>query len=91
LNGRSKFKNAPRKKRKPRFQHTRSRFPERAKDDWQGPLIDYKEVELLRKFLTGSSKLMSRKRAGTSAEEQRALRSAVKHARFMALVPYVGA
>jgi ribosomal protein S18 len=34
---------------------------------------------------------MSRKRAGTSAEEQRALRSAVKHARFMALVPYVGA
>ena len=91
LNGRSKLRNAPRKKRKTRFQHTKSRFPERAKDDWQGPLVDYKELDLLRKFLTGSSKLMSRKRAGTSAEEQRALKRAVKYARYMALVPYVGA
>ena len=71
-----------------RLFHSAQRFPERAKDDWQGPLLDYKEVELLRKFLTSSNKLMSRKRAGTNAPEQRALKRAVKKARFLALLPY---
>ena len=54
-------------------------------------MVDYKEVELLRKFMTSSSKLMSRKRAGTSAREQEAVKLAAKHARFMALLPYRGA
>ena len=49
-----------------------------------------KEVELLRKFLTSSSKLMSRKRAGTTTQEQKALKMALKRARFMALLPYQG-
>lgn len=70
--------------------HTRSRFPDRARPDWVGPMVDYKEVELLRKFLTPSSKLMSRKRAGTTAQEQNALKLAVKRARFLALIPYSG-
>jgi len=52
--------------------------------------IDYKEIELLRKFLSGSSKLMSRKRAGTNTQEQRALKIALKRARYLALVPYSG-
>ncbi len=69
---------------------TRRRFPERGGENWKGPIIDYKEVELLRKFLTASSKMMSRKRAGTNATEQRAIRAAVKRARFMALLPHVG-
>jgi small subunit ribosomal protein S18 len=69
----------------------RRRFPERGGRGWAGPLIDYKDVELLRKFLTSSSKLMSRRRAGTNTQEQKALKLAVKRARFMALVPYVGA
>ncbi len=68
----------------------RRRFPDRGNADWKGPVVDYKEVELLRKFLTASSKMMSRKRAGTSASEQRAVRQAIKRARFMALLPYVG-
>ena len=66
------------------------RFRERATKMWKGPIVDYKEVDLLRKFLTASSKIMSRKRAGTSAPEQRAIRRAVKRARFMALLPYSG-
>lgn len=70
--------------------HTSRRFPERGGPDWVGPIVDYKEVELLRKFLTSSSKLMSRKRAGTNAQEQNALKAAIKHARFLALVPYSG-
>ena len=70
--------------------HTKQRFPDRGGPDWVGPLVDYKEVELLRKFLTPSSKIMSRKRAGTSAQEQKALKNAVKRARFLALLPYSG-
>ena len=68
----------------------RRRFPERGGENWKGPIIDYKEVELLRKFLTASSKMMSRKRAGTSAREQRDLRRAIKRARFLALLPFTG-
>jgi len=70
--------------------HTERRFPDRGGPDWVGPLVSYREVDLIRKFLTSSSKLMSRKRAGTDTQEQKALKLAVKQARFMALVPYRG-
>ena len=66
------------------------RFPERGGPDWQGPLLDYKEAELLRKFMTSSGKMMSRKRAGTSTREQEAVKRAIKYARYMALLPYRG-
>jgi small subunit ribosomal protein S18 len=66
------------------------RFPNRGGDDWKGPIIDYKEIELLRKFVTTSNKMMSRKRAGTNAREQRDLKRALKYARFLALLPYTG-
>ena len=69
---------------------TKSRFPDRVGPMWLGPIVDYKEVEMVRKFLTSSSKLMSRKRAGTNAQEQASLKAAVKRARFMALIPYAG-
>ena len=75
---------------KKRHNANRRRFPERAGKDWKGPVVDYKEVELLRKFMTASSKMMSRKRAGTSASEQREVRRAIKRARFLALLPYTG-
>ena len=78
------MKNDPKK----RGFYTSSRFPDRTGKDWQGAVVDYKEVELLRKFLTTSCKLMSRKRAGTNAQEQKALKQAVKQARYMALLPY---
>jgi small subunit ribosomal protein S18 len=74
----------------PKSRANRRRFPDRGGKDWKGPLVDYKEVELLRKFLTVSSKIMSRKRGGTSAREQRDLRRAIKRARFMALLPFTG-
>ncbi len=82
---------APRgRKKKRRIARGARRFPERAGKDWQGPLVLYREVELLRKFLTPSSKVMSRKRAGTNHQEQAAVQTAVKHARFLALIPYSG-
>ena len=71
--------------------HTKRRFPDRGGPDWTGPIVDYKELDLLRKFLTPSSKIMSRKRAGTSTQEQKVLKQAIKRARFLALIPYAGA
>ena len=71
--------------------HTKQRFPDRISRDRVGPIVDYKELDLLRKFLTSSSKLMSRRRGGTNTQEQNALKQAVKRARFMALIPYTGA
>lgn len=51
--------------------------------------IDYKDTESLRKMISGNGKILSRKRTGASAMEQRMLASAVKRARYMALLPYV--
>jgi ribosomal protein S18 len=69
---------------------SKRRFYDRGGPGWKGPVVDYKEVELLRKFMTASSKMMSRKRGGTSASEQRDIRRAIKRARFMALLPFTG-
>jgi len=84
---RPNVKKQPKKDRPPREV---PRFPDRGQKEWTGRLVDYKEIELLRKFMSSSSKLMSRKRSGTNAQEQRALKLAVKHARFLALLPYTG-
>jgi small subunit ribosomal protein S18 len=52
--------------------------------------VDYKDVATLKKLCTGQGKLFSRKRSGNCAAFQRAVGLAVKRARFMALLPYVG-
>ncbi|MEI6843257.1 MAG: 30S ribosomal protein S18 [bacterium] len=51
--------------------------------------IDYKDVELLKKFLNPHARIISRKRTGVIAKYQRDLALAVKRARFMGLLPYV--
>ena len=51
--------------------------------------VDYKDVEILKKFLNAHGRLLSRKRTQMSAKNQRKLAEAVKRARFMALLPYV--
>ena len=78
------------KRKKARNSKRSRRFPERGKADWVGPLIDYKEIDLLRKFTTSSCKVMSRRRAGTSSREQEAVKLAIKYARYLALMPYRG-
>jgi small subunit ribosomal protein S18 len=52
--------------------------------------VDYKDIGLLKKLCTNQSKMFSRKRSGNCAAFQRAASSAVKRARYMALLPYVG-
>ncbi|MDR2822753.1 MAG: 30S ribosomal protein S18 [Acholeplasmatales bacterium] len=52
--------------------------------------IDWKDVELLKQFITSSSgKILPRKITGTSAKWQRPLALAIKRARHMALLPFV--
>ncbi len=50
--------------------------------------IDYKVVALLHKFVSDRGKLMPRRRTGVCAKHQRMLTRAIKHARYMALLPY---
>jgi len=52
--------------------------------------VDYKDVATLKKLCTGQGKLFNRKRSGNCAAFQRAVGLAVKRARYMALMPYVG-
>lgn len=51
--------------------------------------IDYKDVELLKKFISANGKIISRRVTGTSAKYQRPLAVAIKRARQMALLPYI--
>jgi len=51
--------------------------------------IDYKDTEILRRFLNPHGRMISRKRSGITAKYQRQLSTAVKRARFMGLLPYV--
>ena len=51
--------------------------------------IDYKDVDLLRKFMTPHARIQGRKYTGVCGKHQRALAEAIKRARFMGLLPYV--
>lgn len=51
--------------------------------------IDYKDIELLRKFITERGKILPRRITGLTSRQQRELTRAIKYARQMALLPYV--
>lgn len=51
--------------------------------------IDYKDVDLLRKFITERGKILPRRITGLTAKQQRNLTQAIKRARILALLPYV--
>jgi small subunit ribosomal protein S18 len=50
--------------------------------------IDYKNVDLLRRFVTDEGKIRPRRQTGTCAKHQRAVAAAVKRSRHIALLPY---
>jgi len=52
-------------------------------------LIDYKDVELLKRFISPRGKILPRRITGVSAKYQRKLTTAIKRARNIALLPYV--
>lgn len=73
----------PRRGRFSRFTRTKPRAePEQP--------LDYKNVEFLSRFVSSQGKIASRKRTGFSGQHQRQLALAIKRARFLGLMPFVG-
>jgi small subunit ribosomal protein S18 len=52
--------------------------------------VDYKDLELLKKLVNRHGKIVSRRKTGCTAASQHAVTAAIKRARYMALLPYVG-
>ena len=51
--------------------------------------IDYKDVDLLRKFITERGKILPRRITGLTSKQQRDLTIAIKRARIVALLPFI--
>lgn len=51
--------------------------------------IDYKDVDLLRKFITERGKILPRRLTGLTSKQQRDLTLAIKRARIVALLPFI--
>jgi small subunit ribosomal protein S18 len=81
-----------RREKKEQFQTFNKPKTKVARESASGKVyIDYKDTESLRKMISANGKILSRKRTGATAMEQRMLARAVKRARYMALLPYVTA
>ena len=73
-------------KRRPRHVDTRKKFCRFTSLGIEE--IDYKDIKLLKDFITETGKIIPARLTGTSAKYQRQLSTAVKHARHLALLPY---
>ena len=51
--------------------------------------VDYKDTDLLRKFLSPNASMLKRRRTGVASKNQRKLSLAIKRARFMGLLPFI--
>ena len=51
--------------------------------------VDYKEVDLLKRFVSSQAKIINPKHTGLCSKHERKIAEAVKRARFMGLLPYV--
>jgi small subunit ribosomal protein S18 len=80
--------------------NTRERTERKSKTEDLGPIIrkgakylegvktvDYKDAELLRKFMTERGKIVPSRLTGTSAVQQRQIKRAIRRARVMGLLP----
>lgn len=70
----------------------RTFFKKRRSCPFSGPngvKVDYKNIQLLQKFLSDSGKILPSRITAVSTKHQRHLSRAVKHARYLALIPYI--
>ena len=54
-----------------------------------GKSVDYKDVNIISKYIKKKKKIMNRRMTGACAKHQRHIAEQIKRARFMALIPYV--
>ena len=52
--------------------------------------VDYKDIDLLKKLINRHGRIVGRRKTGCSAASQHIVTTAIKRARFMALLPYTG-
>ena len=57
----------------------------------EAPVIDYKDVRLMRRFMSSYSKIQPRRRSGLCAKHQRQVSAELKKARFIGLLSFVQA
>lgn len=67
---------------------TETKKPSSAFKDLKFKDIDYKNVAVLRNFLSSRYKILSSRMTGVAAKKQRALKSEIKKARIMGLLPF---
>jgi small subunit ribosomal protein S18 len=78
--------NSSRRRRRPEVNpRKKKRVVYKFKDE---DVVDYKDVALLRKFMSDRGKIRSRRVTGLSPKRQREIAMAIKNAREMALLPY---
>jgi len=51
--------------------------------------IDFKDVDVLKKFVNKYGRIIGKKRSGVTTKHQRNLALSIKRARYMALIPYI--
>jgi len=66
------------------------RFGARRREQLPEEPLEYKNVAYLAKFVSANGRIQSRKRTGFSGQNQRLLAEAIKHARLVGLMPFVG-
>nr|QVY58244.1 30S ribosomal protein S18 [Eucheuma denticulatum] len=52
-------------------------------------ILDYKDIDLLRKFITDQGKILSRRSTGLTAKQQKKLTKSIKRARILSLLPFL--
>ncbi len=78
----------PRPRAKPRESARRGKKKVSVLTQKRVEYIDYKDVELLRRFMSDRGKIRARRVTGNDAHQQRTVARAIKNAREMALLPY---
>ncbi len=86
-----KFKRNTKRRSKTKKVRTKKKDPIFVDGERPRPMyVDYKDVELLKKLTNRQGKVIGRRKTGCTAISQHAVTRAIKRARFMALLPYVG-
>nr|YP_009397851.1 ribosomal protein S18 [Sonderella linearis]ARW67037.1 ribosomal protein S18 [Sonderella linearis] len=57
--------------------------------DTNEQILDYKDVDLLRKFINDQGKILSRRSTGLNTKQQKKVTNSIKRARILALLPFL--
>nr|YP_010851422.1 ribosomal protein S18 [Echinothamnion hookeri]WGH14447.1 ribosomal protein S18 [Echinothamnion hookeri] len=67
--------------------YKKSNFKELTKDSKD--IVDYKDIDLLRKFINDQGKILSRRSTGLNSKQQKKITKSIKRARLLALLPFL--